>query len=117
MAQSIADFRIRSVMCAPLWYQDGKTFGVIQLDTQDRSKKFTQDDLNLLMAVADQVSVVMENALLHEASLTREMLKKEMDVAHQIQLSFLPQKQREAVGFELFWLCQPAEEGGSASCG
>ena len=112
MAQSIADFRIRSVMCAPLWYQDGKVFGVIQLDTQDRSKKFTQDDLNLLMAVADQVSVAMENALLHEASLARERLKRDLEVAHQIQLSFLPQKLPEVAGYEFFALYEPAQEVG-----
>ena len=41
--ESIAEFRIRSVMCAPLWTQDGKAFGVMQLDTQDRVKKFTEE--------------------------------------------------------------------------
>ena len=43
MSQSIADFRIRSVMCAPLWSQDdaNKAMGVVQVDTQDRNKKFT----------------------------------------------------------------------------
>ena len=40
----------------------GKAFGVIQLDTQDRLKKFTQDDLKLLMAVAGQAAVALENA-------------------------------------------------------
>src|SRR5262249_42454459 len=35
MSQSIADFRIRSVMCAPLWSQDNnQAFGAIQIDTQ-----------------------------------------------------------------------------------
>src|SRR4029077_433390 len=65
MSQSIADFRLRSVMCAPLWTQEGKGFGVIQLDTQDRSKKFTQDDLKLLMAVAGQASVALESVKMH----------------------------------------------------
>src|SRR5262245_24834755 len=41
LSQSIADFRIRSVMCAPLWSQEDQAYGVIQLDTQDRNKKFT----------------------------------------------------------------------------
>src|SRR5262249_5239814 len=30
MSQSIADFRLRSAMCAPLYTQEGKGFGVIQ---------------------------------------------------------------------------------------
>src|SRR5216683_7984934 len=53
LSQSVVDFRIRSVLCAPLSSGEGKTFGVIQLDTQDRNKRFTQDDLKLLQGVAD----------------------------------------------------------------
>ncbi len=41
--------------------KDNKAFGVIQLDTPDNGKKFTQDDLGLFMAVAKQASVAMEN--------------------------------------------------------
>ena len=51
-AQSIAEFKIRSVMCVPLATQDGKPLGVIQLDSQDRTKKFSQDDLKFLICVA-----------------------------------------------------------------
>src|SRR5262249_44143399 len=93
MSQSVADFRIRSVMCAPLWTQDThKAFGVIQLDTQDRSKKFTPDDLSLLMAVAGQASVSLENARLHEDLLKQERLRRDVELAHQVQLSFLPKQ-------------------------
>src|SRR5262249_18430010 len=48
LSQSVVDFRIRSVMCVPLLRADGRAFGVIQLDTQDRSKKFKEEDLKLL---------------------------------------------------------------------
>jgi serine phosphatase RsbU (regulator of sigma subunit) len=112
MAQSIADFRIRSVMCAPLCSQDGKAFGVIQLDTQDRSKKFTADDLHLLMAVASQASVAMENAQLHEAALARERLNQQLELAQQIQLSFLPQGLPKVPGYEFFAAYEPAQEVG-----
>ncbi|HZZ81628.1 MAG TPA: FHA domain-containing protein, partial [Gemmataceae bacterium] len=42
---SVVTFNIRSVMCVPLCPAEGEPFGVIQLDTQDGSKKFTEDDL------------------------------------------------------------------------
>ncbi len=64
LSQSVVDFRIRSVMCVPLCGANGKAFGVIQLDTQDRSKKFTQDDLKLLCGVANQAAIALENARL-----------------------------------------------------
>src|SRR5262249_24337584 len=64
LSQSVVDFRIRSVMCVPLCRADGQAFGVIQLDTQERSKKFTQEDLKLLCGVANQASIALENARL-----------------------------------------------------
>ena len=113
MSQSIADFRIRSVMCAPVWAQeDNKAFGVIQLDTQDRSKKFTQDDLNLLMGVAKLASVALENARFHESSLARERITRDLELAHQVQLSFLPRQLPEVSGYEFYAAYEPAQEVG-----
>jgi serine phosphatase RsbU (regulator of sigma subunit) len=113
MSQSIADFRIRSVMCAPLWSrEDNKAFGVIQLDTQDRSKKFTQEDLDLLMAVARQASIALDNARMHEELLARERLQRDVELAHQVQLSFLPREVPEVAGYEFFAHYEPAQEVG-----
>jgi sigma-B regulation protein RsbU (phosphoserine phosphatase) len=100
LSQSVVDFRIRSVMIAPLVTAEGKAFGVIQLDTQDRSKKFTQEDLQLLSCVAVQASVAMENAKLHEEGMVRERIKRDLELAHQVQLSFLPRSLPEVPGYE-----------------
>jgi len=108
LSQSIADFRIRSVMCAPLWTQEGQAFGVIQLDTQDRSKKFTEDDLRLLMGVASQASVALENAKMHEDMVHRERMKRDMELAKQVQLSFLPKSLPTVEGYEFFAFYEPA---------
>lgn len=112
MSQSIADFRIRSVMCAPLWTQDNVGFGVIQLDTQDRSKKFTQDDLKLLMAVAAQASVALENAKLHADLVARERLKRDLELAREVQRGFLPLKAPDIPGYEFFAHYESAYEVG-----
>jgi sigma-B regulation protein RsbU (phosphoserine phosphatase) len=114
MSQSIADFRIRSVMCAPLWSQDdaNKALGVIQVDTQDRTKKFTHEDLNLLMAVASQASIALENARLHEDILARERLRRDLELAQQVQLSFLPRQEPQVAGYEFYAYYEPAQEVG-----
>jgi serine phosphatase RsbU (regulator of sigma subunit)/pSer/pThr/pTyr-binding forkhead associated (FHA) protein len=112
MSQSIADFRIRSVMCAPLWSQDGKGFGVMQLDTQDRSKKFTQDDLSVLMAVAGQASIALENAKLHQEAVARERLKRDLELAREVQRSFLPLRPPAVSGYEFFAHYEAAQEVG-----
>src|SRR5262249_1206008 len=101
LSQSIADCRIRSVMCAPLIMKStGKAFGVIQPDTQDRNKKVTQDDLKLLMAVAGQAAIAVENAKLHENVVARAGLERDLRLAHQVQMSFLPKKPPQIAGYE-----------------
>ncbi len=113
LSQSVLDFRIRSVMCAPLvGGGEGKAFGVIQLDTQDRSKKFTQEDLKLLVGVANQASVALENARFHEDSVARERLRRDLELAHQVQLSFLPRQLPAVPGYEFFATYEPAQEVG-----
>lgn len=100
LSQSVVDFRIRSVMCVPLMSASGKPFGVIQLDTQDRSKKFSKDDLELLWCVANQAAIAMENARLYEDAVKRERLKRDLELAQQIQLSFLPKCVPEVPGYQ-----------------
>src|SRR5947208_4433107 len=90
LSQSVVDFRIRSVMCAPLTRADGVPFGVIQLDTQDRSKKFTQEDLKLLCGVGNQASIALENARLLDDAVKQERVQRDLNLAKMVQASFLP---------------------------
>ena len=93
--QSIADCRIRSVMCAPLiGRSSGKAFGVIQLDTQDRFKKFTQDDLKLLCRRRRPGGrSPLENARMHETLVAASRPRaRPASWPTQVQMSFLPKK-------------------------
>src|SRR5262249_8707575 len=112
LSQSVVDFRIRSVMCVPLASAEGKAFGVVQLDTQDRSKKFTKNDLELLCGVANQASIALENARLHQDAVVQERLKRDLQLAHEVQLSFLPQRLPEVPGYEFHAFYRPAEQVG-----
>jgi serine phosphatase RsbU (regulator of sigma subunit)/pSer/pThr/pTyr-binding forkhead associated (FHA) protein len=100
---SIAEARIRSVMCVPLLARDSnKPFGVIQLDTQERSKKFSAEDLKLLVAVASQAAVAIENARLYQDLRQKEQLERDMALARQVQLSILPEQLPSQPGYEFF---------------
>jgi sigma-B regulation protein RsbU (phosphoserine phosphatase) len=101
LSQSITDFRILSVMCAPIASGD-KAVGVIQLDSQDRSKKFNQEDLKLLLGVAIQASVALENARLHEEAVQRERIQRDLELGESVQRAFLPQRLPEVVGYQFF---------------
>ncbi|MBI1830163.1 MAG: FHA domain-containing protein, partial [Planctomycetes bacterium] len=113
MSQSIADCKIRSMVVAPLLSRgNGQAFGVIQLDTQDRFKKFTQDDLRLLIAVAAQAGVAIENAKMHETLIARAGLERDLELAQRVQKSFLPKTFPIIPGYEFFAQYESAQEVG-----
>ncbi|MBN9120077.1 MAG: SpoIIE family protein phosphatase [Planctomycetes bacterium] len=107
-AASIAEFKIRSVMCVPLANTDGRPIGALQLDTQDRTKKFSLDDLNLLTIVANLAGIAIQNARSHEAMLAREKEQQEIKLARQVQLGFLPQTLPDVPGYEFYSHYSPA---------
>jgi serine phosphatase RsbU (regulator of sigma subunit) len=111
-AASIAEFKIRSVMCVPLASAEGRAIGAIQVDTQDRTKKFSLDDLNLLTIVANLAGVAIEKSRLHEAVLAREKEQKEIELARKVQLGFLPQSVPDVAGYEFYSHYSPAQTVG-----
>ena len=108
---SIADLKIRSVMCVPLLAPDGQALGILQLDTSDRMQ-FHQEDLDVLTAVASQAAIAIQNAALHESLLERERLDRDLKLAEQVQKRFLPQTVPQIPGFEFFAHYDPAYEVG-----
>src|SRR3954453_22822715 len=108
---SIADLKIRSVMCVPLLTPDSQALGILQLDTSDR-KQFHQEDLDVLTAVASQAAISIQNATLHESMIERERLDRDLKLAEQVQKRFLPQAVPEVPGFEFFAHYEPAYEVG-----
>ena len=113
LSQSIADCRIRSMMCAPLIGRGSpRPFGVIQLDTQDRFKQFNADDLKLLLAVAGQAAVALENADMHATIVQRAGLERDLQLARRVQESFLPLKMPQVAGYEFAAHYESAQEVG-----
>jgi len=112
MSESIVDFQIHSVMCAPLLDSDGGVIGLIQVDTTDARRRFNRDDLDVLASVACQAAVAVENAQLHEVAIHEELLQKELRLAHRVQLGLLPAESPEVEGYEFFEFYQAAQHLG-----
>lgn len=104
-SESLSGLRIRSMMCVPLITQDGERLGVIQITTFDLRSRFTEDDLDLLVNVATQCTLAVENSNLHHALLSQREMERELEFAMQVQLGFLPNKrpQRENFKFADFY--------------
>jgi len=99
---SIARLQIRSVMCVPLLSQDGNPLGLIQLDIQDKKRKFGEDDMQILTSVASQASVSVEQAQLHRAVMKHTQIRRELSFAREVQHRLLPTTVPELEGYS-FW--------------
>lgn len=102
MSESIADFRIRSVMCVPLVAPDQRPLGVIQIVAHSYHQRFSDEDLQVLVSVATQAAIAMENARLHEDALRQERMRRELAFAREVQHGFLPRTSPSVPGYE-FW--------------
>ena len=111
-SESIVDFHIRSVMCAPLIDSEGEVSGVIQIDTSDQRNRFTREDLEVLASVACQAAIALENAELHETAVRDQRRSRELEVAHDVIRGFLPQSAPKIEGYEFFDFYEPANELG-----
>ncbi|MBX9580910.1 MAG: SpoIIE family protein phosphatase [Gemmataceae bacterium] len=111
-AASIAEFKIRSAMCAPVVTAEGKALGALQVDTQDRAKKFREEDLSLLSVVANLAAAALGKAKLHEQVVAREKDRKEIELARAVQLGFLPQDKPAVPGYEFYSYYSPAQSIG-----
>jgi sigma-B regulation protein RsbU (phosphoserine phosphatase) len=90
LTATMISLNLRSFLCVPLLGWQNRRLGVIQLDCLRPGHAFSANDLELLAALAIQVSTVLENADLHAERLREERLRQELRLARDIQQSFLP---------------------------
>jgi serine phosphatase RsbU (regulator of sigma subunit) len=111
-ASTLESLDLLSLMCVPLIGQEGRPVGIIQLDCFQGGMIFQKEDLHLLTAVALQVAVAVENAIVHAEMLKQERVQHELALARQIQQGFLPTEfpSPGEHGFELFAHVKAARE-------
>jgi len=111
-SESLAGLQIRSMMCAPLITQAGQRLGVIQLTTFDLRSNFTEDDLDLLVNIATQCTLAIENANMHHTLLQRRDLERDLEIAMQVQIGFLPNKCPEVKDYDFADFYEAAQHVG-----
>ncbi len=91
---SILATGIRSAICAPLFLtspgEADAVIGLVYLDTRDRSRTFTEDDLTVATTLAAVAAAKIENARLLEESLEKQRLDEDLRRAAEIQRGLLP---------------------------
>lgn len=86
----ITDTPLKSILCLPL-VSKGKVLGVLNIINKPEDGRFTEEDLHLAQAFAEQVSIAIENANLYDAmSKENLLLREQLDMAPRLLKSFSP---------------------------
>lgn len=107
---SVANFGIRSMMCAPLVWRE-ETLGIIYIDSHTLGT-FSKADLELLNGIAGQAALALGNAHMHRELLKRQRLEQDLQLAERIQQSFLPRRIPKIRGYSFCARYDPAYEVG-----
>jgi sigma-B regulation protein RsbU (phosphoserine phosphatase) len=83
----------------------GGLMGVMVVDSPENGARLTGRRLNILSGVAQQTATAIQSAQLHIESVERQKLEQELQVARQIQASFLPDTAPQIAGWDLaaYW--------------
>ncbi|MEA2239042.1 MAG: hypothetical protein QOC81_3766 [Thermoanaerobaculia bacterium] len=79
--KSIAIHGIRSAMCVPLWNRQ-RVIGAVQVDSPIHIGSFTEEDLDLLTALANFAAVAIERAQLAEKIEEERQIRSRMERYH-----------------------------------
>ncbi len=107
--QSVMFLGLRSIICAPLKVKDAVT-GVIYVENRIQAGIFTQDDLELLGAIAGSAAIAIENARLYQVAVEKGRMERELQMAYRVQSSLIPAGTPQFPGWTFAAHWQPARE-------
>lgn len=93
-------FHTRSILTAPMINPQQKVIGVVQL-LNKKDGTFTFRDERLLTAMAAQAAISIENARLYQQEIQQQLINRELETAHSIQESFLPDRIPALAGWDI----------------
>lgn len=82
--ESVINYAIGAVICAPLVAKEKGRIGAIYLDNPVTQKHFDQGDIEFMISFANQAAIAIENAQLYEK------IKKEEKIRDRLQRFFSP---------------------------
>ncbi|MBU8932473.1 MAG: SpoIIE family protein phosphatase [candidate division Zixibacteria bacterium] len=79
---------------------DGKVIGVLNLES-DKLRAFNRRQLALIQVFASQAAISVERARLHEEILSGKKIEEQLNVAREIQRTFLPRANPNLPGYDI----------------
>lgn len=82
--------------------------GILSLGRRYAAHEFSAKDKEMLMSVAGQLALIIENSKLAERMVEEERLRRELALAAEVQQKLFPEHPPTAASLELSAFCQPA---------
>jgi serine phosphatase RsbU (regulator of sigma subunit) len=119
LGRSVYDLKLRAVMCVPLAPPSASApagaagvKGVLYVDSRAATRQFGQGDLALFAALAQHISIALENARLHFDSIEKLRLEQSLELASAIQRDLMPRVPKNLPGWDVHGWYGPAERTG-----
>ena len=106
-----SDKPFHSLMCVPLSLKR-QLIGVLTVFNKRAAEGFTESDQRLLSIIAAQSAQVIENARLYEEEQALREMRRDLEVARNIQMKLLPKSAPEIAGFDIAGKSVPAQNVG-----
>jgi len=84
-------YRTHSILCLPMTTSSGRLIGVIEVLNKGGGGPFDQEDEALLEALGTHAAIALERSQLIEAYVEKQRTDAALKLAHDIQMSLLPQ--------------------------
>lgn len=94
-------FTTKNILCVPLLNQKEEIIGVIQALNKNGGNAFSEEEIPIFQALANQAAIAIENARLHEEQKQKMLLEQKLELARSIQAGFSPKQAPQIPGYQL----------------
>ena len=101
-------FRTRSILAVPL-VVNNKCIGALELINKKNNDLFNEHDESISMVLASYAALAIHNARMADALVEKERMRKELELAREIQVGLLP-KDDDSITFPIRGMNVPALE-------
>ena len=98
--RSIVLLGLRSILCVPILVKE-RLIGLVYVDNRLHAGIFNEHHRDLLAAFASQAGTAIENARLYQVAVEKGRMEKELQMAKEIQRSWLPRTLPTVPGYDL----------------
>ena len=104
-------FGSRTILVVPLLVAD-EPVGALLADDVDSAHMFSPRRVRILVGIANQAAIAIENARLQVQEADRARIGRELELAHDIQQTLLPQQAPTLEGYQVAYRWRSAREVG-----